>query len=686
MSERLSFLEELKRRNVLRVGAFYAGVSWVAVQAATQVFPFFHVAEWVVRWIVVAAVLGFPCALAFAWFYEITPQGLKLESEVDRSQSITGQTGRKLDRWIIAVLGIAVALLLVDRFFLPHQADTAPPAAAAAAIPAKSIAVLPFENLSEDKANGYFASGMQDEILTRLAGIHDLKVISRTSTEQYAARPPSLKVVGEQLGVATVLEGSVQKAGEQVHINLQLIDAQTDGHLWADSYDRDLKDLFGVERDVAQKVAEALKAQLLPAEAARVANVPTRDAEAYDLYLRANAHANRAYDQDIFVPREMPPAIELYQQALAKDPGFALAAAALARAHMHIYFYAPDRTEARLASAKAAAGQALNLQPDLGEGHFALALYHYWGHRDYAQALQELQLATQTLPNSADVEGIHAAVARRQGQWDQAIAGFQQAALLDPRSTLSLDQLGLSYSQLRRYVEADQAFARAAAVTADPADELVTRALNTVLWKGDLAALRAGLGALVPSSDAYSGNATSFFLLNWWSRDYAAAVRMAEADSAADWSDQGNVALPRRLYLAWACAAAGDDAKAKSLYAALREQLQAAVQQRPDEPDLHLALAFADAGLGLKDEALREGRKVQSVMPLSRDVISGASRLGWLAQLQVRLGENGQALDQLQQLLALPGSGGVISPALLKIDPIWDPLRGDPRFQKMVGG
>ncbi len=684
MSEHLSLLEELKRRNVLRVGAFYAGASWVAVQAATQVFPFFHVAEWVVRWIVIAAVLGLPCALAFAWFYEITPQGLKLESEVDRSQSITRQTGRKLDRWIIAALGLAVALLLADKFVLHRQADTAP--AAVAAVPAKSIAVLPFENLSEDKANGYFASGMQDEILTRLAGIRDLKVISRTSTEQYAARPPSLKVVGEQLGVATVLEGSVQKAGEQVHINLQLIDAQTDGHLWADSYDRDLKDLFGVERDVAQKVAEALKAQLLPAEAARAAAVPTRDTQAYDLYLRANAHANRAYDQDILVPRELPPAIELYQQALARDPGFALAAAAMARAHMHFYFYAPDRTEARLASAKAAAGQALNLQPDLGEGHYALALYYYWGHRDYAQALRELQLAAQTLPNSAGIEGMRASIARRQGQWDQAIAGYQQAALLDPRSAFSLDQLGLSYEMLRRYPEADQAFARAVAVTADPADELVTRAFNTVWWKGDLDPLRAALGALAPGSDAYSGNAQIFFMLHWWSRDYAAAIRLTEADTAEDWTDTGNVDLPRRLYLAWAYAAAGDVAKARPLYAGVREQMQAAVQQSPEAPDLHLALAFADAGLGLKDEAQREARQVQSMMPLNRDVISGATRLGWLAQLAARLGENDQALEQLRQLLALPGAGLVISPAVLKLDPVWDPLRGDPRFQKMVSG
>ncbi len=290
------------------------------------------------------------------------------------------------------------------------------------------------------------------------------------------------------------------------------------------------------------------------------------------------------------------------------------------------------------------------------------------------------------LPNSADIETSLAAVARRQGYWDQALAGFQQAAVLDPRSTLSFDQLGLTYSMLRRYAEADEAFGRAVAVTADPADELVTRAFNIVEWKGDLAPLQAALDALVPGSDAYLGNAVSFYLVHWWSRDYTAAIRTGEADTADDWSDTGNIALPRRLYLAWAYAAAGDDAKAKPLYAGLREQTQAAVQQRPDDPDLHLTLAFVDAGLGLKDEALSEGRKVQSVMPLSRDFISGTSRLGWLAQLAVRLGENDQALDQLQQLLAQPAGGIAISPALLKLDPVWDPLRSDPRFQKMASG
>ncbi len=327
MSEAPSLFSELKRRNVLRVAAFYAAAAWLLVQITTQVFPFFNVPNEVVRGVVVFIALGFPFALGFSWFYELTPQGLKRESEVPRDESITRRTGRNLDRWIIAVLVLLVIFLLLERF-LPNRpattaavapvasnaatpaanVETSPPSAPVAA-PAKSIAVLPFENLSEDKANAYFATGMQDEILTRLASIRDLKVISRTSTLKYQSHPEDLKTVGAQLGVASVLEGSVQRAGEQVHINLQLIDARDDSHLWAQSYDREIKDIFAVERDVAQSVADALKAQLMPAEAARVAAAPTQNPAAYDFYLRGMAHFNKAYDQDVLTAAEVPQAI-----------------------------------------------------------------------------------------------------------------------------------------------------------------------------------------------------------------------------------------------------------------------------------------------------------------------------------------------------------------------------------------
>jgi TolB-like protein/Tfp pilus assembly protein PilF len=683
-------LSELKRRNVFRAAALYAAAAWLLVQVATQVFPFFHVPEWVVRWIIVAAVVALPPFIAFAWFYEFTPEGLKRQSEVDREESIVHVTARKLDRWIIVLLALIVLLMLVNMFLLRKPAadavagqTTADAAGAAARPPAKSIAVLPFENLSEDAKNAYFTTGMQDEILTRLAGIRDLKVISRTSTVQYASHPPNLKVVAEQLGVATVLEGSVQREGEQVHINLQLIDATNDSHLWAQSFNREIKDIFAVEAEVAQKVADALKAQLIPEEAARVAAVPTQSEAAYDLYLQGIAHANRAYDQDVLTASELPQAIILFQRALDADPQFALAAAALSRANMHIYFNAPDRTEARLAAAKAAADRALTLQPGLGEGHHAMAIYYYWAHRDYAAAVEQLEMARKALPNSADVATLLAAIARRQGRAAEMIAGFQEATLLDPRSAFALDQLGLSYAALRRYADADRAFAQAEAVTADPADERVTHALNTVAWKGDVAPLRAALTALSPGSDAYASNATSFFALFWWSRDFPSATSTAVNNADVDWADQLNIALPRPLFAAWAYQASGDHAKEQETYRQVQKSTRTALLQQPDRAELHLALAFANAGLGLKDEAISESQRALELLPVSRDALSGSGMLIYAAQLHVRVGDFGPAFELLQTALSHL-SGQSISPALLRLDPNWDPIRNDPRFAQLL--
>jgi len=701
MSETPSFFSELKRRNVLRVAAFYAAAAWLLVQITTQVFPFFNVPNEIVRGVVVVIAIGFPFALGFSWFYELTPQGLRRESEVPRDESITHRTGRNLDRWIIAVLVLLVIFLLLERFLpikpptnvvvasaassaaVPAANPEASPVPAPVAAPSKSIAVLPFENLSEDKANAYFATGMQDEILTRLASIRDLKVISRTSTLKYQSHPEDLKTVGAQLGVASVLEGSVQRAGEQVHINLQLIDARNDTHLWAQSYDREIKDIFAVERDVAQSVADALKAQLMPAEAARVAAAPTQNPAAYDLYLRGMAHFNKAYDQDVLTAAEMPQAIALFEQALAADPKFALADAQLAYAHISVYFAGVDRTEKRLAAAKAAIDRALAIQPDLGEAHFVLGVYYYWGRRDYAPALEQLRIAREAMPNSADVVSIIAAVARRQNRWDEAIAGFRQAVLLDPRSTISMDQLALAYANLRRYAEADRAFEQAVALAPDPADERVTHALNTVMWRGDLAPLRAAVGELAPGSDAYVGNAVSMWRMHWLARDHAAAIAVAAADGSEVWNDQSNILMPRKLYLAWAHHAVGNAAAAQAESSAASDSTRAALAQRSDDAELHLTLAFCNAELGRKDDALREGRKAAELMPPSRDALTGSAILVQLAKIEVRVGENDAAFDHLRQALALP-SGLAISPAVLRLDPVWDPIRNDPRFAQLL--
>ncbi|HEX3124230.1 MAG TPA: hypothetical protein VHQ21_13100 [Rhodanobacteraceae bacterium] len=695
MSERPNFFDELKRRHVYRVAVAYAVVGWLLIQVVATVAPQLNLPEWSPKLITLIILVTFPVALILAWAFELTPEGIRrtepVHSPEARPQEVTRRVGKQLNAIIIGVMALVIVLLLAERFVV-HKApaDSAPAAAAAsgksapaAGAPAKSIAVLPFDNLSDDKSNGYFATGMQDEILTRLSGIHDIKVISRTSTEKYASHPPDLKTVGRELDVATVLEGSVQKAGDSVHINVQLIDTANDGHLWAQSYDRDLKDIFAVERDVAQNIADALKAQLRPQEAAQVAAVPTTNPAAYDLYLRAMEHYNRAHDQDVLTTTEMPQAIAMFEQALGVDPKFALAAAKIADAHMRMYFNAPDRTETRLAAAKSAADRALALQPGLGEAHLALAEYYYWGHRDYAAATEQAKLAQQSLPNSADVAGALAAIARRQGRFDDSLAGFQRAALFDPRSSYGLDQLGLTYQMLRRYADADQAFSQSVAVAPDPSDERVTHGLNSALWKGDLEPLRAALQALRPDSDAYAGNALSRFNLAWLSHDYPAAIGVAQGGIAAAWSDGNNIALPRELYLAFAHEAAGEAAKAKQAYSNVDAAVGAMLAKQPDSAELHLALGFAEAGLGRRDDALREGRRAAELMPVSRDVISGPGMQVWLAQLEVRVGEKDAAFERLQQVIGLP-SGGAISPALLKIDAVWDSLRSDPRFDALL--
>jgi TolB-like protein/Tfp pilus assembly protein PilF len=670
------FLQRLRERKLVQWALAYVAAAFALIQVVDFVAQRFAWPDSVERIMLIALAIGFFVVLVLAWYHG--ERG---------AQRVSGT------ELVILALLLAIGGAILWRFApgaaAPSAASTAasaaqPASAAATPASAKSIAVLPFENLSADKDNEYFASGMQDMILTKLAAIADLKVISRTSTQKYTSHPDNLRIVAQQLGVATILEGSVQKAGNSVLINVQLIDAGSDAHLWAEAYPRTLENIFGVEGEVAQKVADALKAKLTPTESATVASVPTRNPEAYDLYLHANAQLHRASEASALVPKVMPLAIGLYQQALAIDPGFALAAAELTQAHMTMYWFAPDHTAERLAMAKAAADQALRLQPDLGAAHFALGLYWYWGHRDYAQALQQLELARKAAPNDAQVAQYFAAIDRRQGRWDDAIATYRRATTLDPRSGLLFSQLAFTYACVRRYADADRAYAQAAAVAGDPIYERINQALNGVFWKGDLAPLRAALGSLTPGSDDYASNASFLYLLAWWSRDYTAAIAIAQTDTAANWGDNGNVTLPRALYLAMAYQANGDAGKARPIYVDVRAQMQAALRQRPDDSDVHLALGFVASGLELKDEAIREGRKATELMPVSRDHFSAPGYLAWLARLYVSVGDNDQAIATLQQVIALPFSGIVISPALLKVDPAWDPLRKDARFQKLI--
>ncbi|HEY8011278.1 MAG TPA: tetratricopeptide repeat protein [Rudaea sp.] len=668
------FLQRLRERKLVQWALAYVAAAFALIQVLDIVAQRFGWPESIERFAIVALAIGFFVTLVLAWYHG--ERG---------AQRVSGT--ELLILALLLAIGGAVVWRVAPSTNSPEAKAyaAAPGSTSVAVVPAdrKSIAVLPFESLSKDEDNAYFASGMQDMILTKIAGIGDLKVVSRTSTEKYKSHPDDLKTIAQQLGVATVLEGSVQKSGNQVLINLQLIDAASDNHLWAEAYPRTLDNIFGVEGEVAQKVAEALKAKLTPAEIASVAKAPTQNADAYDLYLRGLAHYNRANDEYILTSVEVPQAIPLFEEALAKDPGFALAASALAKAHMYAYWFQPDRTDARLATAKAMADRALELQPDLGDAHYALGLYLYWGFRNYPAAHEQFDIARKTLPNNADVELTDAAIARRQGRLDQAIAGFQRAAMLAPHSSGPYFNLAQCYMQQRNYAEADRLFGRAAEVTADPEVQLLRRAENLVFWKGDLMPMRTALDAMKRGTDVYTANGLRLEQFAWWSRDFAAATAVVTADSAGNWYDATNIALPKRLYLAWAYAADGDDARAKSLYAELREKMQLAVRERPADSGLHLALGFADAGLGLKQEAIAEGRKAAELTPVDRDAFSGPGYLCWLAKLYVRVGAKDQSIDLIEKLSAMP-AGMVISAAMLKVDPVWDPLRHDPHFQKAI--
>ncbi|MGH8163399.1 MAG: FlgO family outer membrane protein, partial [Rhodanobacteraceae bacterium] len=393
-----SFSGELKRRHVYKIAVAYAVVGWLLVQVATQVFPFFGIPNWAVQIVVVATVIGFPIALVIAWAFELTPEGIKRESEVDRK--VARRTGRKLTALIVIVAAVAAGVT-VFRFFHPHQEiEAAKQARPAVAIESKSIAVLPFENLSDNKENAYFADGVQDEILTDLAKVADLRVISRTSVMQYKSGiTRDLREIGQQLGVAYVLEGSVQRSANKIRVNAQLIDARTDAHVWAETYDRDLADVFAIQGEIARAIAEQLQAKLSPNEKKAIAQPPTTDLAAFDLYSQAKSLLLTAGFSATADP-DLRKAIELLDEAVQRDPSFFDAYRQLAFAHEQLYaLFGSDHSPVRLALAEAAVQAATRLRPDAAETHLARAQYLYYGLRDYAGALAELEIARRALPN-----------------------------------------------------------------------------------------------------------------------------------------------------------------------------------------------------------------------------------------------------------------------------------------------
>jgi TolB-like protein/Tfp pilus assembly protein PilF len=679
-----SFFSELKRRNVYKVAVAYAVVGWLLVQVATQVFPFFEIPNWAVRLVVLVIIVGFPVALVIAWAFELTPEGLK---RTEDAELVTSARQPRKRAWIFVVIvgaALSTGLFLFGRYSAqtPRQNADAARTEAAGILPPKSIAVLPFENLSRDPDNAYFVDGIQDEILTRLSKISALKVISRTSTTRYASHPANLHEIARELGVANILEGSVQRAEGAVRVNVQLIEAESDSHLWAETYDRAIKNIFSVESEIAQNVADALRARLLPEETERVASVPTKNPEAYDLFLKAEYFANQFYSSTAKDPAEAGRnAAGLYENAVANDPNFALAYARLAYLKARLYWYNTDPSPQAIDAARNAAERALVLQPDLGEAHLSMGYVHYWGRRDYDAALAEFDKARKTLPNSANVLTASAFVHRRLGRMEQALEELKQSAALNPRDNLLPREIGSTFVYMRRYAEAIPFYDRALALVPDDFETQVFR-VTMLEGVGDFDAAHKALATIPVDIDPQGSVsfARSQFALVTRQPDAA----LAALDRAPAWllSIWPNSREPVALLRAQALLQKGEAAPARAAFLEAQQALEGLLINPRAQADAQSYLALVYAGLGQKEAALESGRRATENLPVSRDVIIGGSYLTQLAMAEAQVGEKQSAVNHIEQLLAVP-AGHAISRASLRVDPMWDPLRNDPRFQKL---
>ena len=578
-----------------------------------------------------------------------------------------------------AVLGIVVLFSLLY-FFSPASRNSSILVndIAASSIPRKSIAVLPFENLSDDKQNAYFTDGVQNEIITALVKVADLKVISRTSVMQYTSDTTrNLREIGKALGVAYVLEGSVQRSGSRVRVNAQLVDARADRHLWAEHYDRDLADVFGIQSELAEKIVSHLKAQLSPAEKAAIELRPTTDLVAYDLYVRAKI----LIDNAVFnMPRtkNLEEAVRLLNQAIARDATFMLAYYQLAHAHDQLYLFGVDHTPARLALANAAIQEIQRLRPNSGEAHLALAKHLYWGYLDYDGARQELIAARRTLPNDPLTFLLEGYIDRRQGRWDESTRNLERAVELDPRNFFFLQQMALSYRNLRRY--ADMAAVLDRALLLSPNDP-VTRAQRAAVdfeWRADTKPLHSAIDAIITEDPESAARIADRWLdLALFERDKDSAARALSAMTADGCEDP----FPHGWCESVVARLRGDPVAEHDALGKARAELEKTVDGQPDYPEAVGALGMIEALLGEKKNAIRDGRRSVELLPVTKDSITGALLIERLALIYAWVGEKDLAFEQLESAAKIPGE---LSYGQLKLHPFWDSLREIPDLKKSL--
>jgi TolB-like protein len=687
------FFGELKRRNVYKVAVAYAVVSWLLIQIATQVFPFFEIPNWAVRLVVLLLILGFPVALILSWVFEITPEGIKRESEVAHEQSKTHHTGRRIVGLTIVVAVIAAGLLVFqllrskpavtprsasEELRRDRQSEAATGSAGPAAeIAAKSIAVLPFDNLSDDKSNAYFAEGIQDEILTRLSKIASLKVISRSSTQKYKSAPDNLREVGQQLGVANLLEGSVQKAANAVHVNVQLIKAATDEHLWAESYNRKLDDIFGVEAEVAQSIASALNAKLTGEEQQVLAQKPTNNPGAYEAYLRGKALMWEGNEDAVRA------AIQSYEEAVRLDPQFALAWAGLSSARS-VGFYYMDSTPAARAAAEQSLAKAEALQPELPEVHLARANFGYFVLGDNKHVRDVLQQLHLIWPNNAEVIQLLAFTYQRLGEWQKAIDAFDQVIVLNPRYLLVRKFAAYTRCDVRDWPGAQRIVDEALQIWPTDVNLLGIKA-QIFQANGQLDQAQLIVDKLTPDRLDYDAVGSVWYQVKL-RRKPATALKLFEplarrTDSLREWVRDAQI-LGELQELS------GDKAAARATFSTVRDATEAILREQPDSVRSLSLLSSALAGLREHDAALQAIDKAIALQ--TNDARVQPYYQETKARILAHLGDKDGALVILSHLLEIPYEGGLfgppLTPTLLRLDPDWDNLRGDPRFEKLCQG
>jgi TolB-like protein len=658
------FFEEVKRRKVYRVAVAYIIVAGGVIQLASAAFPAWELPNWALRLVIVLLLIGFPIALILAWAFDVTPEGIR-----STPSAAAPRTHRR--RNIIMLVATGVMASAIAGFFLLPRVSSARKID-------KSIAVLPFENLSDDKENAYFADGIQDDVLTNLSKIGDLKVISRTSVMPYRGKASNVREIGKALGVATILEGSVRRIGNRVRVNVQLINAENDEHIWAEDYDRDLTDVFAIQTDLAQKIATELRAKLSPTEKAIIERKPTQNGEAYLAFVQAHNLQGAFEDFDKLKQSE-----QLYERAIELDPKFALALARYSQLESWIV-HTFDPTRERREKARAFAEQALQLQPDLPEAHLAMGFSLYYGDNDFEGALKEFEIAQRDLPNEAEGYLALGSIQRRLGKWPESNASLEKAASLDPKDSWVLQNLALSYQTLRDFDAANKTIDRGLEVNPDGLGLWEIKSKLAIAEKGDLSVAERAFQAVksIPMNNEeklrIAGGRLDVFLLE---RRYQEALH--EAESLSDDFLAGiPAALCGKYYLlGFARKALHDEAGARAAFLKAKDLVEVQLKKSPDSPDLRIQLAKVLAYLGEKDAALTEARRATELLPESKDAFGGPEITAGVAEVCAIVGENARAIELLDGLLGRPSP---VTVALLKLSPAWDPLRKDPRFQALI--